>query len=123
MSAWNAGVTVVGIVGGYALSGGSLAAAILGNALGNVAGCAAGWRALRARELFVGRALAGASALFLALLGAGVAHEELLARSGALAPAAASVVTTALFTAPLALWTWRGTRAPRALTSVTEASA
>jgi O-antigen/teichoic acid export membrane protein len=114
MSAWNAGVTVAGIVGGYVLSGGSLTAAILGNALGNVAGCAAGWRAMRARELRVGRALARFSALFLALLGAGVALAELLERSGALAPAPASVATTALIVTPLAAWAWRGSRSARA---------
>jgi hypothetical protein len=69
---------------------------------------------MRARELRVGRALARFSALFLALLGAGVALAELQERSGALAPAPASVATTALIVTPLAAWAWRGSRSARA---------
>ena len=48
MSIWNAVLTVIGIVGGYAVNGGWLDGAIYGNALGNVAGCAAGWASMRA---------------------------------------------------------------------------
>lgn len=116
MALWNAILTVVGIVGGYALGGGAeglgLEGAIVGNGLGNVAGCAVGWLALRGRGLDVGREMALYSLAFLMLLGAGVLASEELVRLARLAPSLASVATTSAFSLPLAIWVWRDTIAP-----------
>lgn len=117
MALWNALLTVVGIVGGYALGGGdeglgALEGAILGNGLGNVAGCAVGWLALRQRGLHVGRAMSLYSLGFLGLLGAGVFLTDELARRGALPASHASLAATLLFALPLAAWVWRRTIAP-----------
>lgn len=109
MAFWNAGLTVFGIVGGHVLGRGSLTGAILGNALGNVAGCFVGWRALRAHGLNVGRELSVYSLGFLALLGAGVLGTEELVRVGWLGANAASVAVTATLCTPLAVWVWRST--------------
>ncbi len=117
MALWNAVLTVVGIVGGYALgrfAGGarSLEGAILGNALGNVAGCWVGWMALRERGLAVGREMARYSLGFLGLLGAGVLLSKELVDLGALSSGYASLATTAVLGLPLALWVWRETITP-----------
>jgi O-antigen/teichoic acid export membrane protein len=112
MAWWNAVLTVIGIVGGYAYRSGSLTGAILGNALGNVAGCWVGWRALRTHGLAVGRAMARYTLLFLAWFGVGAyAANELVARAG-LSMGWAGLVASAVFSAPLAAWVWFGTVAP-----------
>jgi O-antigen/teichoic acid export membrane protein len=112
MAWWNATLTVAGIVAGYAVHGGWLTGAILGNALGNVAGCLVGWRALRASGLHAGRAMAGYSLGFLALLGAGVFASEELVALGHLSSGLASAAVTAAFALPLAAWVWRSTIMP-----------
>jgi O-antigen/teichoic acid export membrane protein len=112
MALWNAVLTVVGIVGGYALQSGSLTGAILGNAFGNVAGCIVGWWAMRACGLRVGRVMASYSLGFLALLGAGVLVSEELARMGRLTSSVASLAATALFGLPMVAWVWRSTITP-----------
>jgi len=114
MALWNAVLTVVGIVGGFALDGGSLAGAILGNALGNVVGCAVGWWAMRATGLHVGRGMSGYSLAFLALLGAGVLVSEELVDLGWLGPSLASLAVSLGFGLPLSIWVWRSTVARRA---------
>jgi O-antigen/teichoic acid export membrane protein len=112
MAAWNAGITVLGIVGGFALGRGSLAGAILGNALGNVAGCLVGWQALRARGLHVGRTMSAYTLGFGALLAAGVLAGHELERAGLASAAFASLAVTAVFCVPVAAWVWFGTVAP-----------
>jgi len=112
MAAWNAGLTVVGIVAGYAVDGGSITGAILGNALGNVAGCWVGWRAMRAHALHLGRAMSAYSAGFVALLALGGFATEEFARRGVLAESWASVSVTTALSLPLTFWVWRGTVAP-----------
>jgi O-antigen/teichoic acid export membrane protein len=112
MAFWNAGLTVVGIVGGYALQGGWLAGAIIGNALGNVAGCWVGWVALRESGLHVGRALVRYSLAFLGLLGAGVLASDELVRLAWLGSSTASLTVTAALCVPLAVWVWRSTISP-----------
>jgi O-antigen/teichoic acid export membrane protein len=120
MALANALFTVAGIVGGYLLGGGSIAGAIVGNALGNVAGCIAGSRSLRRHGLDLARPMAGYSLLFLALLGAGVLCAAGVERGTGLERAYASLVATVLFSAPRALWVWRGTRARAPLAPVAE---
>ena len=112
MALWNAVFTVMGIVGGYALQGGSLAGAILGNALGKVAGCIVGWSAMRACGLRVGGVMTSHSLGFLALLGAGILASEELVHLGWLTPSVASLSATGLFGLPLAAWVWRSTISP-----------
>jgi O-antigen/teichoic acid export membrane protein len=107
MALWNAVLTVVGIVGGFALHGGSLTGAILGNALGNVAGCLVGARMMGARGLHAGRAMVGYSLGFLVLLGAGVLASLELAELAAISASLASLATTVLVGLPLAFWVWR----------------
>src|SRR5262245_20931407 len=94
MATWNAVLTVLGIVGGFALDGADLTGAILGNGLGNVAGCLVGWWALRACGLRAGRTMAAYSLGFLGLLGAGVLVAEELALHASLAPSYASLAAT-----------------------------
>ena len=112
MALWNAVLTVVGIVGGFALHGGSLPGAILGNALGNVAGCLVGWRAMRASGLSAGRAMTGYSLAFLALLGVGALASFELTDLAGISPSLASLAVTSLFGLPLAGWVWRSTISP-----------
>jgi O-antigen/teichoic acid export membrane protein len=112
MAGWNAAITVVGIVGGYALAGGSLSGAILGNALGNVAGCWVGWRALRAHGLRVGREMWGYSLGFTGLLAAGVLLTGAAQRHGWATLGVASLAVTGLLCAPLFAWVWSVTVAP-----------
>lgn len=109
MAFWNAALTVVGIVAGYAVGGGSLTGAILGNALGNVAGCLVGWWAMREQGLRVGRDMALYSLLFLGILGAGVLGSAQLVQAGLLGAGWASVAATAGMCLPIATWVWHGT--------------
>jgi len=110
MAVWNAVVTVVGIVAGYQLLGGSLPAAILGNAVGNVAGCIIGWWSMRVRAVRAGRPMSLYSLGFLGLLGGGIGVTKLL--EPAIGMSFASVAATAVFALPVALWVWRSTIAP-----------
>jgi O-antigen/teichoic acid export membrane protein len=112
MALWNAVLTVMGIVGGFALQGGWLAGGILGNALGNLAGCWVGWRAMRAHELRLGRTMTGFSLGFLALLGAGVELSRGLPTWTSIAPSTASLLASVLCCGPLAAWVLRDTVAP-----------
>jgi O-antigen/teichoic acid export membrane protein len=112
MAGWNAVFTVVGIVGGYAMHGGWLEGAILGNALGNVAGCSSGWWSMRARGLRVGRTLTASSLGFLALLGAGAYLTRVLDGMAAVGPNLASIAATCAVELPLAAWVWCATIAP-----------
>ncbi len=117
MALWNALLTVAGIIGGYALGGGgdrlgALEGAILGNGLGNVAGCAVGWYALRAHGLRVGREMGLYSLGFLALLATGALLTHELEQLGALSRSWASVAATGACALPLSVWVWRGTIAP-----------
>lgn len=109
----NAVMTVVGVVGGFFLAGHSVTGAILGNALGNVAGCAYGALALHRRKIHVARQMAGYSALFLALLAAGVGLTGTLTAQAGLRPPLASLASTVLLAAPLSIWVWRSTKPPR----------
>jgi len=116
MAFWNAGLTVLGIVGGYLGLG--LTGAILGNGLGNVAGCWVGWQAMRGQGLHLGRAMSAYSLGFLALLGVGVLASEELVSLELLRSSTASLTVTTALCIPLAIWVWRSTvspmRAPRA---------
>jgi hypothetical protein len=117
MALWNAILTVVGIIGGWSLgylarTEGSLTGAILGNALGNVAGCWVGWRALHARGIAVGREMSAYSLLFLALLGLGVGLSAEAVHLGWLGPSQASLAATFVLSAPCAAWVWRATITP-----------
>jgi O-antigen/teichoic acid export membrane protein len=109
MALWNAGITVLGIVAGYHY--GSIGGAILGNGLGNVAGCVSGWWALRARGLHVGTGMLRYSLGFLAILEAGAALLWLGEARG-LDTAWASLLVTCAACGPLAVWVWRGAVAP-----------
>jgi O-antigen/teichoic acid export membrane protein len=110
MAVWNAGFTVLGIVGGWHVAG--MGGAILGNGLGNVAGCVSGWWALRARGLCVGTGMVRYSLGFLAILEAGAGALWLCEQRGWLGNAWASLVVTCVACGPLAWWVWRGTVAP-----------
>lgn len=110
MAFWNAGLTVLGIVGGYLGLG--LTGAILGNGLGNVAGCWVGWQAMRFQGLHLGRAMVSYSFGFLALLALGVLASEELVSLEVAGASAASLVVTAALCLPLLAWVWRSTVAP-----------
>jgi len=110
MSVWNAGFTVLGIVAGYHF--GRFGGAILGNGLGNVAGCVTGWWAMRARQLHVGTGMLRYSLVFLALLELGAAAIWLCDTRGWCDATWASGLVTAVACAPLAAWVWRKTIAP-----------
>jgi O-antigen/teichoic acid export membrane protein len=83
MSGWNALVTVAGVIAGWrfgervGLAG--VRGLIVGNALGNLAGCAVGAWAVRKHGLRLERKMAAYSAAFLALLLAGDRLTTLLA--------------------------------------------
>jgi O-antigen/teichoic acid export membrane protein len=109
----NAVMTVLGVAGGFFLSGRSINGAIIGNALGNVAGCAYGAFALQRRGIRVAGQMTGYSAFFLVLLGLGVGATHLIVDQGWLRTPLASLVVTVLVAAPLSLWVWRSTRPPR----------
>ncbi len=109
MALGNALLTVVGIVAGFSLGGGSVPGAIWGNALGNVAGCGCGWLALRRRGLAAGAPMVLYSLAFLALSLAGASLATLLERGADLSRRVASLASTAALGAPLALWVWRRT--------------
>lgn len=110
MALWNAGFTVLGIMAGWEL--GQFGGAILGNGLGNVAGCAVGWWAMRKRGLHLGTGMLRYSLGFLAILELGAGAIWLAERKGLASTAWASVAVTTVTCAPLALWVWRGTIAP-----------
>jgi O-antigen/teichoic acid export membrane protein len=112
MALANALLTVVGIVAGYTLGGGSVPGAIWGNALGNVAGCLAGWLALRGRGLAIGRPMVAYSLAFLALSWLGAQTSALLEDGAQLSTRGASLMTTAVIAGALALWVWRRTLSP-----------
>jgi O-antigen/teichoic acid export membrane protein len=112
MALGNALLTVLGIVAGYTLGGGSVPGAIWGNALGNVAGCLAGWLALRGRGLAVGRPMVLYSLAFLALSWVGAQGSAFLEGGLLLSARAASLISTALIGGVLALWVWRRTLSP-----------
>lgn len=109
MALWNAGFTVLGIVVGF--QQGDIGGAILGNGLGNAAGCISGWWALRARGLHVGTGMLRYSLGFLAIIEAGAALIWWGETRG-FDPAWASVMVTCAACGPLAAWVWRGTIAP-----------
>jgi O-antigen/teichoic acid export membrane protein len=106
----NAVMTVIGVVGGFLLGGRSITGAILGNALGNVAGCAYGALALHRRGIRVARAMTGYSLLFLALLGLGVGLSEAAAEGGWCSAPVASLGMTLVLALPLSFWVYRSTR-------------
>jgi O-antigen/teichoic acid export membrane protein len=110
MSLWNAVLTVIGIVAGYAFGGGSITGAILGNALGNVAGCAFGGLAMRRKDLDANGPMLSYSLGFFACLGAGVGLMQGLARAGWMSLPWASLLATVVLSAPLGLWVWRSLR-------------
>jgi O-antigen/teichoic acid export membrane protein len=112
MAIWNAVLTVIGIIGGFAFQGGSLSGAILGNALGNVAGCLVGWWAMRRHGLEAGRAMTNYSLGFCALLAAGGFGADECVRLGWASSSVASLAATTLVCAPLTIWVWIGTIAP-----------
>ena len=112
MSIWNAVLTVIGIVGGYALNGGWIDGAIYGNALGNVAGCVAGWASMRAAGLHIGRPLTVYSLWFVALLAAGMLLGQALEHGCGIRASFASASVTAATCLPLTIWVWRTTIAP-----------
>jgi O-antigen/teichoic acid export membrane protein len=112
MAGWNAALTVVGVLCGYLLFGGSLRGAIIGNAVGNVAGCFFGWRGLLRHGLHAGRPMVLYSLGFLALLATGVFLTGELVQMQLLTLGYSSVAATATLGLPLAMWVWFGTVAP-----------
>jgi O-antigen/teichoic acid export membrane protein len=112
MALWNAVTAVIGIVAGFALTRGSIGGAIVGNALGHLAGCAIGCFALRAHGLRVVPAMGRASLVFLALLGAGTLLARELVDLDVLGRSAASVAATCAIATPVALVVWRTSIAP-----------
>jgi len=106
MAFMNAVFTVGGIVGGYALTRGSVPGAIIGNALGNVAGCA--WGIIMARRcgLKIGRPMVTYSLWFVLLSLSGYALDEMLVEQHHWSGPWASAAATAAFGVPLAVVVW-----------------
>ena len=106
MAFMNAVFTVGGIVGGYALTRGSVPGAIIGNAIGNVAGCAWGIIMARGCGLKVGRPMVTYSLWFVFLSLSGYALDEMLVEQHHWSGPWASTAATVVFGVPLAIVVW-----------------